>query len=55
MAVDAQDEMVALGLQLNIAEQKSERLERDNKELLGRWMEFKGKEAERMNEVSRWG
>ena len=54
LVVEAQDEMVALGLQLNMSEQKSEKLEKDNRELLERWMKRKGEEAERMNRDSRW-
>lgn len=50
----AQDEMVALGLQLNLAEQRSEKLERENKELVERWMKRMGEEAERVNRDSRW-
>lgn len=52
--VEAQDEMVALGLQLNMSEKKAERLEKDNRELTERWMRRKGEEAERMNRDSRW-
>ncbi|KAM0700754.1 hypothetical protein Q7P35_012475 [Cladosporium inversicolor] len=43
----AQDEMVALELQFNLAEQRSEKLERENKELVERWMKKMGEEAER--------
>lgn len=54
LAEDAQDEMVALGLQLNIAEQKQEKAERENKELTERWMKRMGEEADQMNRESRW-
>lgn len=54
LVVAAQDEMVALGLQLNMSEQKKDKLEKDNKELLERWMRRKGEEAEKMNRDSRW-
>ncbi len=54
LAIDAQDEMVAQGLQMNLAEQKSEKLQKDNKELLDRWMRAKREEADRMNRDSRW-
>ncbi|KAK3721458.1 autophagy protein 16, interacts with Atg12p-Atg5p [Vermiconidia calcicola] len=47
LAEDAQDEMVAMGLQLNVAEEKSQRLTRENKELVERWMKRMGEEAER--------
>lgn len=50
----AQDEMVALGLQLNLAEQRSERLEKENRELVERWMKRMGEEAERVNRDSKW-
>ena len=50
----AQDEMVSLGLQLNMAEARSEKLEVENKELVERWMRRVGEEAERVNRESRW-
>jgi Autophagy protein 16 (ATG16) len=49
-----QDEMVSLNLQLNMAEQRSEKLEAENKELVRRWMKKMGEEADRMNEESKW-
>ena len=49
-----QDEMVSLNLQLNMAEQKAERLVAENGELVRRWMEKMGEEADRMNEESKW-
>jgi chromosome segregation ATPase len=54
MVEHAQDEMVALELQFNLAEQRSEKLERENKELVERWMKRMGEEAERVNRDSRW-
>jgi hypothetical protein len=51
---DAQDEMVAQGLQLNIAEEKAERLEKENKDLVERWMKRMGEEADRVNRESSW-
>ncbi|KAK5715237.1 autophagy protein 16, interacts with Atg12p-Atg5p [Elasticomyces elasticus] len=50
----AHDEMVALGLQLSMAEQRSEKLTRENKELVDRWMKRMGEEAEKVNRDSRW-
>ncbi|KAI6878350.1 hypothetical protein KC363_g8574 [Hortaea werneckii] len=50
----AQDEMVALGLQLNVAEEQKEKLTRENQELVDRWMKRMGEEAERVNRDSRW-
>lgn len=49
-----QDEMVGLNLQLNMAEQKSEKLKKENEELVRRWMQRKGEEAERMNSEGGW-
>jgi chromosome segregation ATPase len=54
MVEHAQDEMVALELQFNLAEQRSEKLEKENKELVERWMKRMGEEAERVNRDSRW-
>ncbi|KAF4303659.1 Autophagy-related protein 16 [Botryosphaeria dothidea] len=51
---DVQDELVSVNLQLNMAEQKSEELERENRELVDRWMKYKREEAERMNDMSKW-
>lgn len=51
---DVQDELVSLNLQLNMAEQKSEELGRENQELVERWVKYKEKEAERMNDMSKW-
>ncbi|KAK4889203.1 autophagy protein 16, interacts with Atg12p-Atg5p [Elasticomyces elasticus] len=50
----AHDEMVALGLQLSMAEQRSEKLTRENKDLVDRWMKRMGEEAEKVNRDSRW-
>lgn len=54
MVEQAQDEMVALELQFNLAEQRSEKLEMENKELVERWMKRMGEEAEKVNRDSRW-
>ena len=43
-----------LQLQLNLAEEKAEKLEKDNAELVERWMAKMRKEAENMNEESKW-
>lgn len=50
----AQDEMVAQGLQMNMAEQRAEKLEKENKELVDRWMKRMGEEADRVNRDSKW-
>lgn len=55
MVEGVQDEMVGLNLQLNMAEQKAEKLKGENEELVRRWMKRMGEEAEKMNEESRWG
>jgi uncharacterized protein YicC (UPF0701 family) len=49
-----QDEMVSLNLQLNMAEQKSEKLQAENKHLVERWVKRMGEEVDRMNEESKW-
>jgi chromosome segregation ATPase len=50
----AHDEMVALGLQLNLSEQRSEKLQKENKELVERWMKRMGEEVEKVNRDSKW-
>jgi len=50
----AHDEMVALGLQLNLSEEKSDKLQKENKELVERWMKRMGEEADRVNRDSKW-
>jgi hypothetical protein len=52
--VEIQDEMVALNLQLNVAEQERERLKKENEELTQRWVERMEQEAKKMNERSGW-
>ncbi|KAK4554328.1 autophagy protein 16, interacts with Atg12p-Atg5p [Recurvomyces mirabilis] len=54
MATDATDEMVALDLQLNLAEAKSKKLVGENKDLVDRWMKRMGQEADNMNRDSKW-
>lgn len=49
-----QDELASLNLQLNMAEERSSRLQRENQELIDRWMAHKSKEAEAMNEASKF-
>jgi hypothetical protein len=51
---EAQDEMLALNVELNVAVGREKETRRDNEELLARWMELKGREAEEMNKASRW-
>ncbi|KAF9894593.1 hypothetical protein FE257_006481 [Aspergillus nanangensis] len=51
---DFQDEMASLNLQLNMAEERSGKLQRENQELVDRWMARMGKEADAMNNASRF-
>lgn len=51
---DVQDEMVTLNLQLNIAEEQTDKLKRENQELVDRWMARKAKEADTMNDESKF-
>lgn len=51
---DFQDEIAALNLQVNMAEQKAAKLERENKELVERWMARMGQEADAMNDASKF-
>ena len=46
---DVQDELIALNLQLNIAEQQRDKVKKENKDLVDRWMQRMGQEAEAMN------
>jgi hypothetical protein len=54
MVQDVQDEMLALQLQLNMAEQREEKVRKENDVLVKRWMERMGKEADEMNLRSNW-
>ncbi|KAF7194390.1 Autophagy protein 16 [Pseudocercospora fuligena] len=51
---EAQDEMVSLQLQLNIAERRREEVEAENKDLVERWMKRMESEVERVNRGSGW-
>jgi hypothetical protein len=46
--------MLTLNLQLNMAEQRTNKLEKDNKDLIDRWMAQKGQEADAMNDALRF-
>jgi len=46
--------MVALTLQLNMAEQEKEKLKRENEDLTTRWMQKMEEEANRMNDRMGW-
>lgn len=49
-----QDELASLNLQLNMAEDRSNKLQRENQELVDRWMARMGQEADAMNEASKF-
>ncbi|KAF2867735.1 autophagy protein 16 [Massariosphaeria phaeospora] len=51
---EVQDEMVALSLQLHMAEQEKEKLKEENEELTRRWVRKMEEEARKMNEVHGW-
>lgn len=51
---DIQDEMVALTLQLNMAEKEKERLSKENEELTRRWVERMEVEVGKMNDQMGW-
>lgn len=46
--------MATLNLQLNMAEERSTRLQKENQDLVDRWMARMGQEAEAMNEASKF-
>ena len=48
------DESVSLTLQLNMAEENSQKLQQENKDLVDRWMVRMGQEADAMNEESKF-
>ena len=54
MVNDVQDEMVGMEMQMNMAEDRSKQLEKENKDLVDRWMKRVGNEAEEMNKGSGW-
>lgn len=47
------DEVFSLNLQLNMSEQAQKKLKAENEELIDRWMAYKSKEAEAMNNTLR--
>lgn len=51
---DIQDEIVSLNLQFNMSEDRAKKLERENKDLVDRWMKRMGQEADAMNRASRF-
>lgn len=51
---DLHDETISLTLQLNMADEHAKKLQSENKELVERWMKRMGKEADEMNEKSKF-
>ncbi|KAJ5433084.1 Autophagy protein 16 [Penicillium daleae] len=51
---DFQAELASLNLEFNMAEKKSKELQRENKELVDRWMARMGQEADAMNNASKF-
>ncbi|KAI4284852.1 MAG: hypothetical protein L6R38_001117 [Xanthoria sp. 2 TBL-2021] len=51
---DVHDETVSLTLQLNMAEAQVQNLKKENEDLVERWMARMGKEANAMNEASKF-
>ena len=51
---DVQDEMLALNIQLNVADERCQKLEKENKDLVDRWMARMNKEADAMNDASKF-
>lgn len=54
LLVNVQDENATLNLELNQAEQEVKRVKQENKDLIDRWVARMGKEAEKMNEESKF-
>lgn len=44
--------MISVTLQRNISEQRNEKLQKENQELIDRWMAKMGVEADAMNDAS---
>lgn len=51
---EVHDELVALNLQLNMAEQEKDKLRKENDDLTKRWVKKMEEEAKKMNERSGW-
>lgn len=49
---NVQDEMITLNLQLSMAEKERDKVKKENKELVERWMKSKGAEADKMNRAN---
>jgi Autophagy protein 16 (ATG16) len=46
--------MLALNIQLNVADERCRKLEKENKDLVDRWMARMNKEADAMNDASKF-
>jgi hypothetical protein len=53
-AQSVQDELASLNLQFNMAEERASKFERENQELVDRWMALKEKQADALNEASKF-
>ncbi|KAL8763234.1 MAG: hypothetical protein Q9184_000952, partial [Pyrenodesmia sp. 2 TL-2023] len=51
---DIHDETISLTLQLNMAEEQALKLKTENEDLIQRWMARMGKEADAMNDASKF-
>ena len=51
---NVQDELVSLNLQLNMSDDKNQKLKKENQDLVDRWMARMGKEADAMNDASKF-
>ena len=51
---DLHDETAALTLQLNLREEQNQKLMDENKDLIQRWMDRMGKEADALNSASKF-
>ena len=54
LAERAQDDMISLTLEVNMAEERAGRLQKENKELVDRWMKEMGSRADTQNKESGW-
>jgi chromosome segregation ATPase len=54
LAERVQDDMISLTLEVNMAEERANRLVKENKELVDRWMKEMGSRADTKNQESGW-
>jgi hypothetical protein len=54
LAERVQDDMISLTLEVNMAEERASRLQKENKELVDRWMKEMGSRADTQNKESGW-